>query len=382
VTSPLTSHFPGTASLACTGIATLPTPIEPLPALAEKLGLTRLLIKRDDLTNPVYGGNKVRKLEYLLGAALADDRRAVITTGAYGSNHCLATAVHARALGLEVHVVLSPQEPGPFAAATLLAHAALGTVMHPVDTWDGHDEVARVASELTARDGVEPYVIPMGGSSPLGVVGYVNAAIEVADQLRELNADIDAADLCDYLRPDVIYVAAGTLGTAIGLAIGLAAIGAHTRVIAVRVTPGGVATGEVAEQLAVDTITLLGSIGPAFPSLTYADLNFELRHDFYEPGYGVPTPETEEAVALAAAHGITLETTYTGKAFAAMVADARAGTLEDSQVLFWDTYSSVPLPEPDPLEALPQVLQDYIAECRRLFPADGHPASPTERNVR
>ena len=381
MTSPLARRFPGTATLPCAGIVTLPTPLEPLPALARELGVRTVWVKRDDLTSPVYGGNKVRKLEYLLGAAMAEKCRAVITFGAYGSNHCLATAVHARALGLEPHVVLSPQEPGPFAPATLLAHAGLGTVIHPVGDWDGTAEGARLARELAARDGVSPYVIPMGGSSPRGVVGYVNAAMEVADQVRELNADIDAGDLSAYARPDVVYVAAGTLGTAIGLAVGLAAIGAHTRVVALRVTPEGVATDDIAEQLADDTIALLSSLDSDFPALTFADLCFELRHDWFEPGYGVVTPETEEAVAIATASGITLETTYTGKAFAALVADARAGRLSDCQVLFWDTYSSAPMPVPGPIDALPDVLRAYIAECHRIYPATAEPVAQIGRSA-
>ena len=381
MTSPLARRFPGTATLRCAGIVALPTPVEPLPVLARELGVRSLWVKRDDLTSSVYGGNKVRKLEYLLGAAMAENRRAVITFGAYGSNHCLATAVHARALGLEPHVVLSPQEPGPFAPATLLAHAGLGTVIHPVADWDSADVGALLTSELAARDGVSPCVIPMGGSSPQGVVGYVNAAIEVADQFRELNADIEAVDLSVYARPDVVYVAAGTLGTAIGLAVGLAAIGAHTRVVALRVTPDGVATEDIAEQLADDTIALLAALDPGFPPLTFDDLEFDLRHDWFEPGYGVVTPETEEAVAIAAASGITLETTYTGKAFAALVADARAGRLSDCQVLFWDTYSSAPMPAPGRIDALPEVLRAYIAQCYRIYPAAATPASQTGRNA-
>jgi len=369
VTSPLASRFPGAASLPIAGIAVLPTPVESLDALARELGIARLLIKRDDLTAPVYGGNKVRKLDYLLGKALAEKRTSVITYGAYGSNHALATAVYARALGLEPHVVLSPQEVGPFAAATLRAHVGLGTVIHPVDGWDGASEGARVSAALTGRDGIELFDIPMGGSNALGALGYVNAAIEVVDQLRELNADIDAVDLSDCLRPDVIYVAAGTLGTAIGLAIGLAAVGAHTRVVAVRVTPAEVGSERVAVELAEKTIALLRSLDDSFSDLAYDDLAFELQEDWFEPGYGVVTPETIEAVELAARSGIKLETTYTGKAFAAMVADARAGTLTDSQVLFWDTYNSAPMLALGDAETLPPELRDYVAECDRVFPA-------------
>ena len=181
--------------------------------------------------------------------------------------------------------------------------------------------------------------------------------------------DIDAEDLADYLRPDVIYVAAGTVGTAVGLAIGLAALGAHTRVVAVRVTPTEVVSEAVAVDLVQKTVALLRDLDDSFPDLGYDDLAFELRDDWFEPGYGMVTAETQEAVALAAAAGIKLETTYTGKAFAAMIADARDGTLGCSQVLFWDTYSSVFPAAVGSDDALPQVLRDYVNECDRVFSA-------------
>jgi len=370
VTSPLVRAFPGTASLPHAGIATIPTPVDQLPELAEVLGMARLMVKRDDLTSPVYGGNKVRKLEYLLGEALAEGRKAVITYGAYGSNHALATAIHARALGLEPHVVLSPQEPGPFAAGTLRTHAGLGTVIYPVDGWDGAREAVSAKKLLTERDGIAPYEIPMGGTNALGAIGYVEAAIELVDQLRAANAEIDGADLSDYLRPDFLYVAGGTIGTAIGLAIGLAAIGAHTRVVAVRVTPEQVASVEIAAELAEKTVALLRELDPTFPDLGYGDLTFSMRNDWFEPGYGVVTRETAEAVSIAAAAGFKIETTYTGKAFAALVDDARDGELAGKQVLFWDTYNSAPALPAGDVADLPDVLREYVAECDRIFSAD------------
>ena len=370
MTSPLARAFPGTASLPGAGIATLPTPVDQLPELAQVLGVSRLMVKRDDLTSAVYGGNKVRKLELLLGEALAEGRKAVITYGAYGSNHALATAVHARALGLEPHAVLSPQAPGPFAAATLRAHAGLGTVLYPVDGWDGAREAVRAKQVLVERDGIAPYEIPMGGTNSLGAIGYVNAAIELVDQLREINAGIDGASLADYLRPDFIFVAAGTLGTAIGLAIGLAAIGAHTRVVAVRVTPSEVASEDVAVALTEQTVAHLRSLDPTFPDLSYDDLVFTLREDWFEPGYGVVTHQTEEAVSIAAAAGLKIETTYTGKAFAALIDDAREHDIAGQQVLFWDTYNSAPMPAPGDIADLPEVLRNYVLECDRIFSAD------------
>lgn len=345
----LAARFPGTNALPRAGIARLPTPVQLIPATGLALG--RLSIKRDDLTSPAYGGNKVRKLDFFLGQALAQGRRAVITFGAYGSNHALATAVHARAVGLDPYAILTPQGPTAYARATILAHAGLGTGLVPIEGWDGDEAAERLVRERAARDGVEPLVIVMGGSSALGAVGFVDAALEV----------LDAG------RPDLVYVAGGTLGTAVGLALGFAAAGARTRVVAPRVTPATVANDAVAAGLTADTVSLLRKLDPGFPDLTLADLRFELRQEFFGPGYAVATPGSESAVAAALdLSGLKLETTYTGRAFEALLADAKAGRLDGADVLFWDTYNSAPLPAAGPVEALPSVLREFVRECEGL----------------
>jgi D-cysteine desulfhydrase len=269
-------------------------------------------------------------------------------------------------------VVLSPQAPGPFAAATLRAHAALGTVIHPIDGWDGRREAVRAMRELGERDGVEPLVIPMGGTSATGAVGYVNAAFELAEQVPPSALITSPAD-AEPMWPDVVYVPGGTLGTAIGLAIGFAALeraGARPapRVEAIRVTPGEVANIGFAERLVAGTVALLRTHDQTFPAFTLAELRFELRDEFFAPGYGVVTPETSSAVGRAADAGIKLETTYTGKALVALLADSvsrRLGAHE--HVLFWDTYHSGEMPPPGSADALPDPLPAYIAECDRLF---------------
>lgn len=352
---PLFERYPETAALSRIELCELPTPLGELSLD----GVGALQVKRDDLTSSRYGGNKVRKLEFLLGKALKEDRKAVITFGAYGSNHALATAVHARAVGLEPHVVLSPQAPTPYARATLLAHAALGSVVHVVDGWDGSREAVRVRRELEAANGVEPYVIPMGGTNGIGAAGYVNAAFEVADQV-----------------PDVVYVTGGTLGTAVGLAIGFAAMGAPTRVVSIRVTPGEVANEEFARRVSAETVGILRSFDPGFPELAYENLELELRDDWFEPGYGVVTPQTLDAVAMARDLGLKFETTYTGKTFAALLADAATGMLQESRVLLWNTYNSAPMPLPGDVSLLAAPLREYVSECNRLF---GEPEeSPTD----
>ena len=375
---PLAARLPGVGHLPRVPLCNAPTPLETAPRIGERLGgessgrsMGGLWVKRDDLTSSVYGGNKVRKLEFLLGEALFEQRRAVVTFGAYGSNHALATAVHATALGLEPHVVLSPQAPGPFAARTLRAHAGLGTHLHVGEDWDGEREARRVAAELAARDGIEPAIIPMGGTSPLGALGYVHAALELSGQMAPSDSAAAGGGSIDSrsgeLLPDVVYVAAGTLGTAVGLAVGFALAGAPTRDVAVRVTPAEVGNDRVARALVEGTLVLLRELDGSTPGLRNEDLRLELREEWFEPGYGVVTPETTRAVERAAEAGIVLETTYTGKALAALIADARAGRLAGERVLFWDTYSSAPMPAAGPDEALPPVLRAYVAECDRLF---------------
>ena len=348
MTLPLFERYPGVATLPVAGLAELPTPLQPLTLEGVSDAVGHLSVKRDDATNREYGGNKVRKLDFLLGAARAEGRRSVVTFGSYGSNHALATAVHARALGLEPHVVMPPQPPTAYARATLLAHARLGTHLHLVDGWDGMRDAARVRRQLAQRDRVEPLVIPMGGTSDLGAIGYVNAAFEVGSGF------------------DVVYVASGTLGTAVGLAVGFAALGAMTRVVGVRVTPAEIASVTMARGLVDKTIALLRSLDAAFPRLDADDLRFELRDGFFEPGYAVPTPQSARVVALARRSGLVLETTYTGKALHALRTDARAGELEGMRVLFWDTYHAGLMPPPGSADALPTRLQAYVAECESL----------------
>jgi D-cysteine desulfhydrase len=164
-----------------------------------------------------------------------------------------------------------------------------------------------------------------------------------------------------------VYAAGGTLGTAVGLAVGFAAAGARTTLVAPRVTPKTVANEAVVAGLARETIALLRALDASFPDLARADLRLELREEFFEPGYAEASDEVEAAVARARSGGLKLETTYTGKAFAALLADAAAGRLAKKSVVFWDTYNSAPLPAPGPVLELPEALRDYVAECERQF---------------
>jgi D-cysteine desulfhydrase len=331
VTWSLRDRFPGTKSLAHVTLGCLPTPVEPVPELARVLGIQSLFVKRDDVSGCAYGGNKVRKLEFLLGQALAESRRVVITFGAVGSNHVRATAVYGRQLGLQVHAVLAPQPTTPYLEANLLADRDAGATLHFVESYA--QALARgteLRDEITRRDGVEPFVIPFGGTNSRGTIGFVNAAVELAGQ-------IESGALPE---PDLVYLPYGSTGTASGLAIGLAAVGLRTSAIGVRVVPAESTNTDRTRRVMEEAVTLLRELDSGFPRVKPEDVALEVRDGFLGDGYAAATAESLEAVALAESNHIHLETTYTGKALAALIADARAGKLAGKTALFWNTHSS------------------------------------------
>lgn len=326
-----------------------PTPLE-----RRQTGLLPLWVKRDDLTHAVYGGNKLRKLEYSFGQAIARGHRAVATFGAAGSNHALATAVHAAALGLHCTCLLGTQPGSPGVRRTLNRHLELGTELVP---WGGSraDRLALYRRLFRGPDAAHrPWIIPIGGSTWHGTVGYVNAAFELAAQVRAGIAP----------QPDFVYLPLGTMGTVAGLAAGLAAAGLATRVVAVRVVIEQIADEARTRRLGAKTTTLLHRLDPAFPAIAEDGMNLEVRDEFLGEGYAMPTDAARAAVDWAGAElGLALETTYSGKALSALLADAAAGRLDGRTVLFWNTYSSASTTAPDdhPIRpGLPEPLARYF----------------------
>ncbi|RMG06687.1 MAG: pyridoxal-phosphate dependent enzyme [Planctomycetota bacterium] len=346
----------GALELPYLPLATLPTPVQRLDDLSGELR-AEVWIKRDDLSAELYGGNKVRKLELLLADALARGLRRVSTFGAYGSHHCLATATYARALGLEVRLGLYPQPLTEHVLDDLVLSAATGAQLVRLRSVSCLPLVAALWKLLSPPG----EVIPFGGSSPLGTVGYVEAGLELADQI--------AADALP--RPDAVVVAAGTCGTAAGLLLGLRLAGLATRVVAVRVVPKVVAHRGVIERLARGCLALLRRAGlpPSAEPTPCAEVELD-PHELGR-GYGHPTPAAEDAVARFAREGIELETTYTGKAAAALLRRARED-LAGKRLLFWNTFSSADLAARlaavDPARAVPPAFHDVLRAGGRLTP--------------
>jgi D-cysteine desulfhydrase len=283
----------------------------------------RFWVKRDDLSSPHYGGNKVRKLEFLL----ARGRGPVVTIGALGSHHVLATAIHARRLGRGCVGLLVPR---PMTAHAAAVQELLERYLDLVVRLDGPPRRLRslgpALRALGGPDGLRrALLIPPGASSPMGTLGYVACGLELADQI--------AAGDCP--EPARIYTALGTGGTAAGLALGLALAGARTEVVAVRVASVAAGNRWFLGLLAHRAFALLSRRGLA---TTRPGLRLRVDHRFAGPGYGHETPAARLAVAAAAAAGLELETTYTGKALAALLEDRRiAGARRRETVMFLNT---------------------------------------------
>lgn len=307
-----------------------PTPVEEKPDLAEVLGLSSLWIKRDDRSGVEYGGNKVRKLELLFGRARSDKRHWVVTTGAWGSHHVLATSVYGRRLGVRVCAVMCPQPTTPHVLENLLCTAGCGADVVAVPS------AAAIAPMMTAIAlRRRAMLIPPGGSSPLGALAYAGAALELAEQIR----------LGACPAPSRIYVALGSSGTLAGLVLGqaLAPELSSTRMIGVRVTAPLAANEVTVAFLASRASRLLCSLAPAAPKLTFLPRDVQVMHDQYGAGYGHGTPEAELAEALASERAeLMLDPTYTGKTMAGLMADTSRNPPR-GPVLFWSTLSSADL---------------------------------------
>ena len=334
-------------------LAQLPTDLSVANGLADHLGIGELLIKRDDQCASAYAGNKVRKLEYLLGDALQRKCDAVLTFGAVGSNHALATAIHAHALGLDCYAVLVHQLITPGLQQTLRYHALLGTRLIFASGYENTKTQCWQALQNHPGGKDRVAVITWGGAEWLGGAGFVNAACELSDQLAGTGLS----------PPDYIYLPSGSMGTFATLALGLQTVGLSSRIVGVRVAPQRIFPKQFVDLFSA-TNSELHARDDQFPLFDNPLQHVEYREEFFETGYGHPTPEAERAIELMKEHeGIQLETTYSGKAFAALVEDAHKGRLKNSSVLFWNTYNSCPYPpelESISVDNLPPAFGKYL----------------------
>lgn len=321
-------RFPALADrIPWLSLGTLPTPVEPLaPAAAERIG-GEIWIKRDDVSGEPYGGNKVRKLEFLLADARRRGVDRLTTLGAIGSHHALATTIYGRAVGFDVSLVLFPQPVTPHVRRVLLLDRAYGAELRFARGLLGVP--AALLAARTAHRHERVLAIPAGGSNALGTLGYVSAALELSEQIAAGAA----------FRPDVVHVAAGTLGTAVGLALGFALARLEAQVVGTRITSRAITNKWALRRLAAATSGLLRRAGVAVPPETEVLRRVTIEHGQVGRGYGYATAAGRGAAELFAHGGITLDQTYTAKAAAELVASVRSGS--PGVHLFWHTLSAV-----------------------------------------
>lgn len=324
---PLFEACPALAEhLSPVALCELPTPVQALPSLGPNAW-----VKRDDLTHPQYGGNKMRKLEFIAAELRARNVRRVYTFGATGTNAGVAASLVCRDLGIPCTVFTFDQPDSATVRKnqSLMRHygarlAHIGPLWRTALAWYVHPR------RLDPRS----YFLFAGCSNPVATFGYVNAAFELRGQIERGECP----------PPAEIVVAAGSAATLAGLTLGCALAGLDTRVIGVRVAPAKVGpfdacTAGVVHGMMQSALRTLTQADPVFARITLPAV--DLRDDWYGEGYGVPTLEGDAAMQRFAAAGIPLEPTYSAKAAAAFLA-RRA--LTTAPVLFWDTYSSRPLP--------------------------------------
>ena len=354
--TPLAQRFDGLGALASLPLLSeAPTPVAPLARLSRMTG-AEIWVKRDDLSASAYGGNKARKLVYLLADAQRRGAKSLITLGGFGSNHVLATCTHGAAHGFDVHAVLLPQPFTKHVRRNLRADLAHGATLHPLRVAAAAPlEIARVRRRLS-RAGASPYVIPHGGTSPLGMLGYVDAGLEIA-------AQIEAGELPE---PDAVIVALGSGGTAAGLAVGFAVHGLTTRVVAARVTPSVVASIPFMKHLIRRCVADLHARDGRFPRVANAAIALlEITDEVRARRYGELDDIARRALDLGRTEDLELDPTYTSRALALTLRRAE-GPARGGRLLFVNTLSSVDL---DPLlaraPALPRWTDRYVAQAER-----------------
>lgn len=313
-------------------LAHLPTPLELLPRLSKHLGGPNIYVKRDDCTGLGTGGNKTRKLEFLMADAIGHNADTIITQGAVQSNHARQTAAAACKLGMMCELVFEnrvekPSDPYLNSGNVLLDRLFGASIRDVAKGSDMDAEMEKVAAELRAN-GHSPYIIPGGGSNRIGALGYVDCALEFMNQANRQGIVID----------HVVH-ATGSAGTQAGLIAGLRATNSGIPLLGIGVNAARQAQEEKVYKLAVDTAEYIGAPGVVRREDVLANC------DYVGDGYGIPTKSMNDAVLLLARlEGLLIDPVYSGKGMAGLIDLVGKGYFEDAQnILFVHTGGSAGL---------------------------------------
>ena len=300
-----------------------PTPLIELTRLSKTLDGPKIYMKRDDNTGLALGGNKTRKLEFIIGDALAKGADTIVTAGAAQSNHCRQTAAAAASLGLECHLVLGGQEPDQL-NGNLLLDKIFGCQIHWAGSNRKGEDIPAIVEQLK-KEGKKPYIVPYGGSSELGAFAFVEAFKELELQRQEMDVSFTH-----------IVFASSSGGTQAGLMLGNKIFNSHYQIVGINIDKGEtdkVPFDQYIVSLANSTAALIEA------DYTFSETDLVLNSDYVGDGYGVIGKLENEAIAITAqTEGILLDPVYTGRAMGGLLDMIRTGKIKKTDsVLFWHT---------------------------------------------
>lgn len=328
---PLFRKYPKLRNIPWVSIINSPTPIHKMEEISKELNHKEIWVKRDDLTDNIYGGNKPRKYEFVFADILKKNKKRILTQGAIGTNHGLATTVHAKKFGLETHLFLVEQKLSQHVRENLLCHHYFGARLNLMKS----NFRRKLAIKARLFIDKKAYFVTTGASSPLGTLGFVNAAFELKEQ-------IDAKLIPE---PDKLFVTVGSLATCAGLVLGLELAKVRTKVIGIGVTDPIWSSKKNTLDLAVKALELMRTRDSSIPDVS--DVIGErliVDHRYFGGQYGVPTEEAMEAIKIAKKDELKLEYVYTGKTLSGLIDYIRKNKLQkDEIIIFWNSKSSADL---------------------------------------
>lgn len=304
-----------------------PTPVEKLARLGQAINAPQLYVKRDDISGKLYGGNKVRALEFLFGDAIRAGHKQVIALGFPASCQALAQAIYARELGLQSTAFLFPQIKSQQARNHLLMYQSIQADVRPTIPL-----IFPFLLGYRLKHGHFPKLLE--ASTPVGMVGYVSAGFELKAQIEQGLIP----------EPDLVYISLATMGTTVGLILGFKAAGLRTQVIGIddgaHVMGRKVATPLNMKKLFRETNDLLRLHDPSFPILEVSESDFHIRSGYEREKDSLLNAAGAHAMQRATANNLQLDEMFSANAFAALLADGEAGQLRDKTVLWWNSYNS------------------------------------------